>query len=105
MKNNSAENRNPWLWIPSLYIAEGLPYVLVMFVSTVMYQNLGVSNAKIAFYTSLLYLPWVIKPFWSPFVDNLKTKRFWVLCMQFLIAVGLAGVAVFVQTSSFFLLK
>jgi len=103
MKNNSAENRNPWLWVPSLYIAEGLPYVLVMFVSTVMYQNLGVSNAKIAFYTSLLYLPWVIKPFWSPLVDNLKTKRFWVLCMQFLIAVGLAGVAVFVQTSSFFL--
>lgn len=96
------ESRNPWLWIPTLYLAEGVPYVLVMFVSTVMYQNLGISNADIAFYTSLLYLPWVIKPFWSPFVDNLKTKRFWIILMQFTIAIGLIGIALFIKMSSFF---
>jgi PAT family beta-lactamase induction signal transducer AmpG len=73
-----------------------------MFVSTVMYQNLGISNADIALYTSLLYLPWVIKPFWSPFIDNLKTKRFWILLMQASIAFGLIGVALFLHASSFF---
>ena len=96
------ESRNPWLWIPTLYLAEGIPYVLVMFVSTVMYQNLGISNANIAFYTSLLYLPWVIKPFWSPFVDNLKTKRFWIILMQFTISIGLIGIAFFLKISAFF---
>ena len=96
------ELRNPWLWVPTLYLAEGIPYVLVMFVSTVMYQNLGISNADIAFYTSLLYLPWVIKPFWSPFVDNLKTKRFWIILMQFTIAIGLIGISLFLKTSAFF---
>ena len=96
------ESRNPWLWVPTLYLAEGIPYVLVMFVSTVMYQNLGISNADIAFYTSLLYLPWVIKPFWSPFVDNLNTKRFWIILMQFTIAIGLIGIALFLKISAFF---
>lgn len=98
------EERNPWLWVPSLYLAEGIPLYLVAFVSTVMYQNLGVSNVEIAFYTSILYLPWVIKPLWSPFIDNLRTKRFWVVSMQFTISLGLIGIAISLNFSSYFLL-
>ena len=67
-----------------------------------MYKNLGISNAEIAFYTSWLYLPWVIKPFWSPFVDLLKTKRWWITSMQLLIGAGLAGIAFFLPTTFFF---
>ncbi len=96
------KERNPWAWVPTLYFTEGLPYVLVMTVSVIMYKNLGISNAEIAFYTSWLYLPWVIKPFWSPFVDLMKTKRWWVVTMQFLLAVGLAGVAFLIPTTFFF---
>lgn len=95
-------NKNPWSWIPTLYFAEGLPYVLVMTVSVIMYKNLGISNTEIAFYTSWLYLPWVIKPFWSPFVDLLKTKRWWITTMQLLIGAGLAGIAFFLPTTFFF---
>ena len=94
--------KNPWSWIPTLYFAEGLPYVLVMTVSVIMYKNLGISNTEIAFYTSWLYLPWVIKPFWSPFVDLLKTKRWWITTMQLLIGAGLAGIAFFLPTTFFF---
>lgn len=94
--------KNPWSWIPTLYFAEGLPYVLVMTVSVIMYKNLGISNTDIAFYTSWLYLPWVIKPFWSPFVDLLKTKRWWITTMQLLIGAGLAGIAFFLPTNFFF---
>ena len=85
--------RSPWSWIPTLYFAEGLPYVAVMTVSVIMYKRFGLSNTDIALYTSWLYLPWVIKPFWSPFVDILKTKRWWIVAMQLLIGAGLAGIA------------
>jgi PAT family beta-lactamase induction signal transducer AmpG len=84
---------SPWAWIPSLYLAEGLPYVAVMTISVIMYKRMGVSNTEIAFYTGLLYLPWVIKPFWSPFVDILKTKRWWIIITQLLIGAGFAGIA------------
>ena len=84
---------NPWAWVPSLYFAEGIPYVIVMTVSTVMYQRLGLSNAEITLYTSWLYLPWVIKPFWSPVVDMLRTKRWWIIVMQLAVGAALAGVA------------
>ena len=100
--NKQAEERNPWLWIPSLYLAEGLPYVIVMTVSVIMYKRLDISNTEIALYTSWLYLPWVIKPFWSPVVDLLKTKRFWIIIMQFFIGVGLAGVALTLPIEKFF---
>ncbi len=91
MKNKTT--RNPWSWIPTLYFAEGLPYVVVMTVAVIMYKRFGLSNTDIALYTSWLYLPWVIKPFWSPFVDILKTKRWWIVTMQLLIGAGMAGVA------------
>ncbi len=91
MKNIT--NRSPWAWIPTLYFAEGIPYVVVMTVSVIMYKRFGLSNTDIALYTSWLYLPWVIKPFWSPFVDILKTKRWWIVSMQLLIGAGMAGIA------------
>jgi len=96
-----AARHNPWLWIPSLYFAEGIPYVVVMMVSVIMYKRLGVSNTEIALYTSLLSLPWVIKPLWSPLVDVLRTKRLWIVGTQALIAVGLAGVASAVPLEGF----
>ena len=69
-------SRNAWWWVPSLYFSQGIPYVIVMTLSVVMYKRLGISNTDIALYTSWLYLPWVIKPLWSPFVDITRTKRF-----------------------------
>src|SRR6185312_16927560 len=89
----TTSRRSPWVWVPSLYFAEGIPYVLVMSVSVVMYKRLGISNTEIALYTSWLYLPWVIKPLWSPIVDLMGTKRRWTVAMQFAIAVALALVA------------
>ncbi|MDX2419239.1 MAG: hypothetical protein QNK19_17405, partial [Xanthomonadales bacterium] len=84
------------------YFASGLPYVVVMTVSVIMYKRLGLSNTDIALYTSWLYLPWVIKPFWSPLVDILKTKRSWIIAMQLLIGAGLGGVALTLPTDDFF---
>ena len=96
------KNRSPWSWVPSLYFAEGIPYAVVATTfALIMYKRLGLSNADAAFYTSWLYLPWVIKPFWSPFVDIMKTKRWWIVAMQSLIAVGLAGVAFSIPTTFF----
>lgn len=94
--------RNPWSWIPTLYLAQGLPYVIVMTVSVIMYKRLGISNDDIAFYTSWLYLPWVIKPLWSPLVDALRTKRFWIVAMQLVIGAALAGVALTIPGPDFF---
>lgn len=94
--------RNPWVWIPSLYYAEGIPYIVVMAVSVIMYKRLGISNSDIALYTSWLYLPWVIKPLWSPIVDILKSKRWWIVTMQLLIGFGFAGVAFTIPVPNFF---
>jgi PAT family beta-lactamase induction signal transducer AmpG len=94
--------RNPWTWIPSLYFAEGLPYVFVMTVSVIMYKRLEISNTQIALYTSWLYLPWVIKPLWSPVVDILKTKRHWIVFMQLIVGVALAGIAFTLPAGNFF---
>ena len=85
--------RNPWTWIPSLYFAEGLPYIIVITLSVVMYKQLGLGNTEVAYYTGWFYLPWLIKPFWSPFVDLLKTKRWWIVTMQLLMGAGMAGIA------------
>ena len=97
-----SKSRSPWAWIPTLYFAQGIPYVVAMTVAVIMYKRLGISNTEIALYTSWLYLPWVIKPFWSPFVDLLKTKRWWIVSMQLLIGAGLAGVAFLIPAPFFF---
>lgn len=99
---STVAQRSPWFWVPSLYFSQGIPYVIVMTMSVVMYKRLGISNTDIALYTSWLYLPWVIKPLWSPLVDITRTKRFWVVTMQFLVSFGLALVAFSVQGSAFF---
>ena len=103
MENNPIKKQSsPWSWIPTLYFAEGMPYVVAMTVAVIMYKRLGISNTDIALYTSWLYLPWVIKPFWSPFVDIIKTKRWWIITMQLLIGAGLAGVAFLIPMPFFF---
>ena len=101
-KEKQIKARSPWAWIPTLYFAEGLPYVAVMTIAVIMYKKLGISNTDIALYTGWLYLPWVIKPFWSPFVDLVKTKRWWTVTMQLIIAVGFACIAFALPTSLFF---
>lgn len=87
------KNRSPWAWIPTLYFAEGLPNVIVMTVAVTMYMQLGLSDTEIGLYTGWLALPWVVKPLWSPFIDVIRTKRWWVLAMQILLGASLAGVA------------
>lgn len=82
--------QSPWWWIPTLYFAEGIPYFVVNNISVVMFTNMGMSKGDMAMYTSLLYLPWVIKPIWSPFVDIIRTKRWWVMVMQVLMSVAFA---------------
>ncbi len=99
---NKQKSTSPWAWVPTLYFAQGIPYVVVMTVSVIMYKRLGISNTDIALYTSWLYLPWVIKPLWSPVVDLLKTKRWWIIIMQLLIGAGLAGVALTIPVPNFF---
>ncbi|HUI09311.1 MAG TPA: AmpG family muropeptide MFS transporter [Bacteroidota bacterium] len=96
------ERRNPWLWVPSLYFAEGLPYVIVLTVSVIMYKRFGISNTDIALYTSWLYFPWVIKPLWGPLVDLVRTKRFWIILMQLVIGGSLASVALTIPVPGFF---
>lgn len=90
---NMKNKINPWLWIPTLYFAEGIPYFVVNNISVVMFNNMGMSKGDMALYTSLLYLPWVIKPLWSPFVDIIRTKRWWVVAMQILMSVAFALLA------------
>ena len=102
MAGTKQDSRSPWFWVPTLYLAEGLPYALAMSVSVVLYKNLGVPNRDIAFFTSLLYLPWVIKPLWSPVVDILKTRRQWIWVMQLFIGAALASVALALPASRFF---
>lgn len=87
---HTAKDRNPWAWVPSLYFAEAIPYVVVMTLATALYKARGVSNDDMAFYTSQLYWPWVLKFLWSPLLDMFRTKRFWTVCTQLVIACCLA---------------
>lgn len=93
---------SPWAWVPTLYFAEGLPYIAVMTLSLVMYKRMGISNAEVALYTGWLNLPWVIKPLWSPFIDLMRTKRWWIVMMQLLIGAALAGIAFLIPADYFF---
>ena len=95
----------PWWWVPSLYFAQGMPYVVVMTVSVVMYKRLGISNADIALYTSWLYLPWVVKPLWSPLIDLYGTKRRWTVSAQFAVSAALAALTLALGSPAFFALS
>ncbi|URC14851.1 MULTISPECIES: MFS transporter [unclassified Flavobacterium] len=97
-------DNKPWFWIPFLNFASGLPYAIIISVSVIMYKNLGISNEDIGIYTSLLYLPWVIKPLWSPFIELTGTKRKWFLSMQLLISIAFLIVGFTIPTSGFFMM-
>ena len=99
MSNN--KHSSPWWWVPTLYFAEGIPYFIVNVISVTMFKRLGMPNGDLALYTSLLYLPWVIKPLWSPFVDVIRTKRWWILLMQALCTAGFAALALSVSPDAF----
>jgi PAT family beta-lactamase induction signal transducer AmpG len=101
MAGSKRNSRSPWAWIPTLYVAEGMPNALVATVSVMLYNDLGVSNAATAFFTSLLYLPWVIKPLWSPVVDILKTRRQWIWATQLFLGATLAGIALMIPAPHF----
>jgi len=103
--NTSTTKNEPWFWIPLLNFASGFPYVIIISVSVLMYKNLGISNEDIGVYTSLLYLPWVIKPLWSPFIDLHGTKRNWFLSMQLFISIAFLIVGFIIPTNHFFLLS
>ena len=94
--------KSPWLWVPSLYFGQAIPYVVVMMLSVIMYKANGISNGDIALYTSWLYLPWVIKPLWSPFVDMFGTKRWWIVGLQLMIGAAFALVALTTRLPAFF---
>ena len=98
-KSAAGKFASPWSWVPTLYFTEALPYMAVMTLSVIMYTNLGLTNTELALYTSWLYLPWVIKPLWSPIVDAMKAKRWWIIAMQILVGASLAGVALTLNTS------
>lgn len=102
--NVAPKDKNAWLWIPFLYFTQGIPYILVVTVSVIMYKRLGIGNAEIGLYTSWLYLPWVIKPLWSPIVDLNCTKRKWFLAMQLVISMAFLGIGLFLPSNSFFII-
>ena len=89
----------PWAWVPTLYLGESLPFSAVMLLSVIMFKDFGLSDGQITVYTGWLGLPWVIKPLWSPFIDNFKTKRWWILTMQFVMGIALAIVAFTIPTA------
>lgn len=97
-------DNKPWFWIPLLNFASGLPYAVIISVSVIMYKNLGISNEDIGVYTSLLYLPWVIKPLWSPFIELKGTKRKWFLSMQLLISIAFLLVGLTIPANGFFMM-
>lgn len=97
--------KTPWLWIPLLNFASGFPYAIIISVSVLLYKNLGISNEDIGVYTSLLYLPWVIKPLWSPFIDLHATKRKWFLAMQLVISIAFLIVGLTIPMQHFFVLS
>lgn len=85
---NNTKRISPWAWVPTLYFAQGIPYFIVNNISVLMFAKMGVPNGEMALFTSLLYLPWTIKPFWSPFIDIIKTKRWWIISMQILMSIA-----------------
>jgi PAT family beta-lactamase induction signal transducer AmpG len=105
MNRQPVTSRNPWLFVPTLYFAEGLPYIIINTVSVILYKKMGIDNASIAFWTSWLYLPWVIKMFWGPLVDIYSTKRKWILSTQFVMALCLFSVAYVLNAEGYFFLS
>ena len=83
----SSNSIGPWWWVPTLYFAEGVPYFVVNNISVMMFAKMGVPNGQMAFFTTLLYFPWFLKGLWSPLVDVIKTKRWWIITMQIIMTI------------------
>ena len=94
-------DKTPWKWVPTTYFMEGLPFTMIVVVSTIMYKNFGLSNKQITFYTGWLFIPWIIKPLWAWFIDLLQSKRWWIYTMELLIALGFVLVACSLYTKQF----
>ncbi len=94
--------RNPWLWVPTLYLFQGIPYSIVQTTSLLIYKTMGISVGALAFWTSLLYLPWAIKPLWSPYVEVVSTKRNWILVTQLILGVTLIAAGSIMPLGYFF---
>ena len=82
------------MWVPTLYFAEGLPYFIVNTIALVMFKDMGMDNGTLALLTSLISLPWTLKPLWSPFVDIIRSKRWWITVMQLVMAAAVALIAI-----------
>ncbi|MDE3056875.1 MAG: MFS transporter [Bacteroidota bacterium] len=102
MQNSKLKTAHPAFWVPTLYTAEGLPFVVVNVVSVLMYRSLGKSDAEIAFFTSLVAIPWALKPLWGPLLEMFKTKKHFVLATQFLGGVSFGLLALSLHFPSFF---
>lgn len=98
----SLNNRNPISWVPTVYFAMGLPFVVLNMVSVLMFKGMGVSDAQIALWTSLIMLPWTLKFLWSPFLEMFKTKKFFVVLTQLLTGAGFVLVALALHLPAFF---
>ncbi|MBQ3958969.1 MAG: MFS transporter [Muribaculaceae bacterium] len=84
-ETDQVRRQSPWWWVPTLYFAEGVPYFVVNNISVMMFTKMGVPNGDMSFFTTLLYFPWFLKGIWSPIVDVVKTKRWWIITMQALL--------------------
>lgn len=102
MKPETVRRRSPLSWVPTVYFAMGLPFILVNMVSTLMFRGLGIDDARIALWTSLIILPWSLKPIWSPLMEMFRTKKFWVVSTQLISGLGLALTALTLPLPDFF---
>ena len=96
------KKHSPISWVPTLYFAMGMPYVVLNMVTALMYKGMGVSDGLITFWTSLIMFPWTLKPLWSPFLEIYKTKKFFVVLTQILTGILFALVAFALKLPSFF---
>ncbi|MBR0290915.1 MAG: MFS transporter, partial [Bacteroidales bacterium] len=96
-----SNKKSPWTWIPTLYFVEGIPYFIVNTISLIMFKDMGMDNGTLALLTSLISLPWVVKPLWSPFVDIFRSKRWWIVTMQLIMLVAIGLIAATVRMSTF----
>ncbi len=96
-----SKSKSPWLWIPTLYFVEGIPYFIVNTISLIMFKDMGMDNGTLSLLTSLISLPWVVKPLWSPFVDIFRSKRWWIVTMQVLMLAAIGLIAATVRMSTF----
>ena len=102
MPINPTNKRNPIYWVPSTWFAMGLPFVALAAASSIMYKNMGISDSQIAFWTSLIMLPWTIKPLWGPFLEMFKTKKFFVYSTQIFTGCVFGLIALTLHLNHFF---